>query len=241
MKKGTFSGLLYRELALTKKPLIITLVSSLSAVVFSVLVVLSFRYGNLALLDEKVKEAIFGEFAFAVKALPALSVCFTIGASSDTAIFDVDTAWERFRRSTPISCFKFALAKYTITAAFTLLVAGSAIGITALMCAVMGTTLAVNDIGIVVIMLTVAVVFCVIMQVSVTFFKSADKGGLVAVGVVMACLFIMIAANNLTSVEQYKLLMENGANVIPYAPFIILATLALGLFATTMIYKRREK
>lgn len=251
MKKGAFLRLLYREWALVRKPLVIMLISSLSMIVPVFLVMLSFRYGNLSLLDENLKAVIFGDFAFAVKVLPGFSFCFIVSAPAEAARFELKTVWERFRRSTPVSCQRFALAKYTIMTALTLVAAGGAIGATALTCAAMGTAFTASDAALAMALLAVAVIFSVVMQVAVIFFKSSDKGGLAAAGVIFACLFSVIAANrdaiskkvaDLTSIEQLNIFIEKlGDVVLPFIPLVIVASLALGLFATTMIYKRREK
>lgn len=250
MKKGAFSGLLYREWALVKKPLVIMIVTSLSAIVLSFLVVLSFRYGNLALLDDKLKEAVFGDFAFAVKALPVLAVTVLVSATSDSAVIDTNIKWERFRRTTPASCLRLALAKYTILAVLTLFAAGGALGVMALMCYAMNMTFTVNDAAASLVLLAAVVIFSVAMQVAVTYFKSSDKAGLTVAGVMCACLFPIIAANRdiisadnsgMSGTERLDILTKRFAEVLPAVPLAIAATLAVGLFATAMIYKRREK
>lgn len=250
MKKGAFSGLLYREWVLIKKSLVIMIITSLSTIVLSFLVVLSFRYGNLALLDEKLKEAVFGDFAFVVKALPVLAVTTLVSAASDSAVIDTNVKWERFRRTTPASCLRLAIAKYTILAALTLFAAGGALGVMALMCSAMNMAFTVNDAAVSLVLLAAVVIFSVAMQVAVTYFKSPDKAGLTLAGVMCACLFPVIAANRdiisadnseMSGMERLDILTKRFADVLPIVPLAIAATLAIGLFATTMIYKRREK
>lgn len=249
MKKGAFSGLLYREWVLLKKSLVIALITSVSAVILSFLVVLSSRYGNLAMLDEGLKAKIFGDFGIAVKAFPALTVCFLVNVPADAAGFETKTVWEHFRRSTPVSGFRLALAKYTIMTAFTLVAAGGVVGVTALMCAALGTSLTASDITVSLVLLAVVVIMSVVMQVSATFFKSPDKSGLAALGAMLVCLLPIIAANrdiiaessDMTVAERLNLLTDKLSGVLPFVPLVIAAVLALGLFATTLIYKRREK
>lgn len=250
MKKGAFSGLLYREWVLIKKPLIITAITSLSSAILAFLVLLSFRYGNLALLDENLKTAVFGDFAFIIKALPVLAVSILVSAPSDSAVIDTNIKWERFRRTTPVSCLRLALAKYTILAALNLLAAGGALGVMALMCAAMDTAFTASDAAVSLVLLAAVVIFSVAMQVAVTYFKSSDKAGLTVSGVMLACLFPIIAANRdiisaddsaMSSMERLDILTKRFADVLPVVPLVIAAALALGLFATTMIYKRREK
>lgn len=249
MKKGAFSGLLYREWVLIKKPLIITFVTSLSTIILAFLVVLSFRCGNLALLDENLKTAVLDDFAFVIKALPLLAVCLIVSAPSESAATDSNIKWERFRRTTPASCLRFALAKYTVFAVLTLTAAGAAFGVMALMCKAMGTTFTSGDADTVLVLLAVVVIFSVIMQVAVTHFKSTDKAGLAVTGIMMACFVLVIAANrdifygdpSMTNIEMFDMLAKRFAFMLPAVPFIIAAALALGLLATTMIYKRREK
>lgn len=250
MKKGAFSGLLYREWVLIKKPLIITVITSLSTIILAFLVVLSFRYGNLALLDENLKTAIFGDFAFIVKALPVLAVSILVSAPSDSAVSDTNIKWERFRRTTPVSCLRLALAKYTILTALTLLAAGAGIGVMALMCLTMGAAFTASNAAVSLVLLAAVVIFSVAMQVAVTYFKSPDKAGMAVSGVMIACLFPITAANRdifsadnsaMSSMERLDILTERFADILPAVPLVIAAALVLGLIATTMIYKRREK
>lgn len=242
MKKGAFSGLLYRELVIMKKSLIIELVVPLCIIAFTFLVVLSFRFGNLILLSDEVKDMIFGSSAFIIKALPAFAVCFIVSAPVNAAGFEIKTIWTRFLRSTPVSGFRLALAKYTIITALTLLAAGGSIGVSALMCAAMGEAFTVTDAAVALVLLALVVIMSVIMQVAVIFFKSTDKGGLAAVGIIL--IFVAAYKNmipELTNAELLNFFLEKMVSILPFVPFVIAAALALGLFATTMIYKRREK
>lgn len=249
MKKGAFSGLLYREWVLIKKPLIITVISSLSTIILAFLVVLSLRYGNLALLDENLKAAVFGDFAFIVKFLPVFAVSILVSAPSDSAVIDTNIKWERFRRTTPASCLRLAMARYTILAALTLLAAGGGLGVMALMCAAMDTAFTASDAAVSLVLLAAVVIFSVAMQVAVTYFKSSDKAGLALMGVMLfVCLFPVIVSDNIsadssamTGMERINILTKRCADILPAVPLVIAAVLALGLFATTMIYKRREK
>lgn len=250
MKRGAFSCLLYREWVLIKKPLIITVITSLSTIILAFLVVLSFRYGNLALLDENIKTAVFGDFAFVIKAMPVLAVCVLVSAPADSTMADVNIKWERFRRSTPVSCLRLALAKYTILTVLTLLAAGGALGSMALMCSAMGAAFTANDAAVSLVLLAAVVIFSVAMQVAVICFKSSDKAGLAVSGVMIVCMFPIIAANRdifsadssaMSGMERFDILTQRFADALPAVPLVIAAALALGLFATTMIYKRREK
>lgn len=250
MKKGAFPGLLYREWVLIKKHLIVTLITSLSVIILAFLVVLSFRYGNLALLDEELKAAVFGDFVLVVKALPVLAVCVLVGAPAEAAVRDADIKWERFRRTTPVSCLRLALAKYAVTAALTLAAAGGGIGTMALMCSALGAEFTEGDAAVALALLAAVVVFCVAMQVGVTLFRSSDKAGLTVAVVMCACLFPIIAANRdiftsegsgISGMDRLYILTDRLAGALPAVPLVIAAALAIGLTATTMIYKRREK
>lgn len=249
MKKGAFSGLLYREWALMKKSLVLALVLPFCMTVLSLLVVLSFRFGNLALLSDELKDNIFGDFAFIIKALPALAVCFIVSAPAEASVFEIKTVWTRFLRSTPVGGFKLALAKYTVITALTLLAAGGAIGATALMCRAMGEAFTKTDAAVALVLLAAAVLLSVAMQVATAYFKSTDKGGLAAMGAMLVCLVPVVVLNDdllsdssvMTGAERINLVMEKIGSALPFVPFVIAGALLLGLVATTMIYKRREK
>lgn len=248
MKKGSFLGLLYCEWALMKKHLLILAISALCMTAMAFLAVLSFRCGNLAdLIDENTKKLIFEDLAVAAKAFPALCVCYAISAPVDAAMYETKTVWVHFRHTTPANGFRLALAKFTVMTALTLISAGAAIGATALSCAVQGTDFAVSDIALALTGLAVFLVLCVIMYVCMILFKSRDKGGLAAIGVFAVCLLPVVipAINNMpdgmNGLETFNFIMEKTVDILPFIPIIIVAALALGLLATTLIYKRREK
>lgn len=250
MKKGAFSALLYREWVLVKKPLIVTFIVSLSTVILTFLIVLSFKYGNLAMLDEKLRAAVFGDSALVVRAMPAFTVSLLAGASSDSAVIDANIKWDRFRRTTPASCLRLAIAKYTIVTALTIIATGGTLGVTALMCYVMDAEFTASDAAFSLVLLAIAVIFSVTMQVAVAYFRSVDKAGMAAMGVMAACMIPVIVANRdffsidnaaMSSTERLNILTKKFADILPCVPFVIAAALAVGLFATTMIYKRREK
>ena len=248
MKKGSFWGLLYCEWALMKKHLLIISVSGLCMAAMAFLAVLSFRFGNLAdLIDEDTKKLIFEDLALVAKAFPAICACFALSAPVDAATNETKTVWVHFRRSTPANGFRLALAKFTVMTALTVFSAATAIGATALSCAILGTDFAVSDIAISLAMLAVFVVLCVIMYVCLILFKSRDKGGLAACGVFAVCLLSVVipATDNMpagmTGLERFNFFVEKATDFLPFIPIVIVAALLLGLFATTMIYKRREK
>lgn len=241
MKKGSFSGLLYREWALLKKHLIINLISVSSIITLTLLILLSFRYGNLALLDDSLKATITEGLAFPIKLFPVVMICIMVWVPSQSAIYDVKLTWERFRRTTPVSCFRLAFVKYTMIAVVVMLSAGAVLGVTALLCAAMNAVVTVEDIAVAMAIHVFCTLLGVLMQVFVTFFKSQDKAGLAITGLLVICVIPIVFGASQTGQDLMNKLTGVCVDVIPFVPFVQIAILAFGLFATTMIYKRREK
>ncbi|MGN0687836.1 MAG: hypothetical protein ACI4KA_07015 [Oscillospiraceae bacterium] len=246
MKKGSFSGLLYREWALTRKMLIIGLIPTVCIIVEALLIVLSFRYGNLAMikdvLSEKMMEKMKTGFATALKLIPAIA---PIAIMSDFAGYEINPVWMRFRRSTPASCFKLALAKYTLLAGTAVVAAVISIGGTVLTCAVLGEEFTIEDMAFCCAVLTLFLVVCIVMQICVLLTGSKDKGGLISMGILLGIMMLFIISNpdfiKREDMERFRAVVEKLVSLLPYIPVVFVGALVLGLVATTMIYKRREK
>ncbi|MBQ8410856.1 MAG: hypothetical protein IJX15_03885, partial [Ruminiclostridium sp.] len=85
MKKPSFTALLYRELLLLKKSLLIGSIGALIFILFPVLILLSFRFGNLKLIIPE--EAVSGSMTI-IKLMPVMSASLFAMLPSETATND---------------------------------------------------------------------------------------------------------------------------------------------------------
>jgi ABC-type Fe3+ transport system permease subunit len=146
-KKGSFSALLYRELLLLRKALTTYLIMTLIYCLMPVLVTLSIRYGNLAMLPEHIFNDIRGGNDLMLKLLAVITPCTLSSAASESSVFDTQIKWDRFRRSTPVTPLRMALAKYALVSILLVLSVVVAVGIIGLCTSLLGTSMTKTDIA----------------------------------------------------------------------------------------------
>ncbi|MBQ3161274.1 MAG: ABC transporter permease [Oscillospiraceae bacterium] len=246
MKKGSFKGLLCREFYLIKPSIPEMLIGTLSMTVLSVLVVLSFRFGNLALIEELK----FEDFAEGIKLFPVLGAAMFSLSAADATVRDISPVWERFRKTTPVSAMRLALAKY---AAITIVIAASvflSFGTLLMMCAVVGTPVTAGDIALTLAVIAFCVLYVVSGQLLITYFRHRDKGMLATMVVLMGMLVMIFTltdsfskeGRNTEEVNAFVLEVKNAlVDVAPIMVLVIIVLICGGCYATAMLYKRREK
>ena len=250
MKKTSLIALLYREVLLLKKSVIVGVITSASIIGISLLVILSFRHGNLAMLNDETKDMFLKDATLMIKLYSVFAACLISSIPSDTAMSDVKSSWERFRRSTPVSCTEFAMAKAIVFAVAIAVSFLSGIGTMALICACMGISMTSFDVGMVLLILVVTSAFGVLMQTTVTLTRSQDKGGLLAVAILFPIVTLAVSpwieqTSHLTSEERMvvgeDMLMGFLEKALPFLPFVLVGIVLIDLVDMTLIYKRREK
>lgn len=245
--RGSFGGLLFREWYMAKNKVILYLAMIAAVFALCIMALLSFEYGNLALLEEQIKADVYAQVVPIVKLYPMLAAGMLCTAVGESAIYDEKKLWKYFSKSTPVTCFRIAGAKYTLmamaAAAGLLLSLGFILG----MNTVMKTPLE-NDLPLSLVMFSLTVLMSVILQLGGQATGSADKAG-----IIMAAVFIVGAAGlayffktkelpkETTIAERITLFLPDLPTSAAIAAVVIVGSLAVGFVCSAMLYKRREK
>lgn len=241
MKKARFSGLLFRELQLSKTKMATGLAAFLVLGLLGVLILLSFRYGNLSLLPEDMGETIRLSLIPMIELMPTLLAGVSILTLAEVSVRDELPVWRRFRRSTPVSNWKWAGAKYTLM--FFMYLAGVILSVlyTALLSAVSGTEFTIQKLSVIMLVMTAILIFGVLFQLFIMLFHSLEKAGLALMVIIMAAV-VPYALQDQDGGENIMEILQNFSVVIlPFIPLIVIAVLLGGFCAAAMLFKRREK
>ncbi len=238
MKHASFAALLYREYAICKKALCTTLISVPIFSALPILFALSLRFGNLAMLPEAILADIRTNNDLMLKLFAVITPCMLCLSVSESAIHDVMPKWEHFRRSTPVSPMRMALAKYTF---YAMMLVGSflfAVAALSIFTIAMDIPMLKSDFGVILMIITVICIISVSAQFFITLFRSVDKG-MLAMMVSMA-LPALLYANPNRSITA-KAILGFAERNLPVFPVIIGIVLVIGFGLTTLLYKRREQ
>ncbi len=250
MKKPSFAALLYREFLLMKKSLLVGGICSLVFILFPVLILLSFRFGNLKLIIPE--DAMSGSTSI-IKLMPVMAAGMFAMIPSDAASKDIaKPIWDYFRRSTQVSAARLALAKTVMNVigiAVSLIIS---IPLTYIIAYAAGTTVTGNDIGLSLLFITFMDFMSIVFGATMYFFKSVDKGGLVMTGFMFAAMFGFMGPimSELTALppnhperdaimEAY--LSDVITNLAPFTPLMLIGVILIQFALFLFIFKRREK
>ncbi len=250
MKKPSFAALLYRELLLMKKSLLAVAIGALIFILFPVLVLLSFRFGNLKLIFPE--DAIGGSMNI-IKLMPVMAASMFAMIPSDAASNDITKPiWDHFRRSTQVSAVRLALAKTVmniIGIAVSLIIS---IPLTYIIAYSAGATVTNNDIGLSLLFIAFMALMNVVFGAAIYLFKCVDKGGLAMTGFMFATVFGFMGPimGELTALppnhperdaimEAY--LSDVITNIAPFTPFMLIGVILIQFALLLFIFKRREK
>ncbi len=250
MKKPSFAALLYRELLLMKKSLLVSGTGSLIFILFPVLILLSFRFGNLKLIIPE--DAMSGSMTI-IKLMPIMAAGMFTMFPSDVATKDItNPIWDYFRRSTQVSAARLALAKTVMNIIGIAVSLAISIPITYIIAYAAGTTVTGNDIGLSLLFVTFMEFMSVVFGAAIYFFKSVDKGGLFMSGITAACVFGFMTPTmgELTKLPpghaERDIIMEaylNNVitNVAPFTPLMLIGVILIQFALLLVVFKRREK
>ncbi len=253
MKKGSFSALLCREFFTVRKSIVSYLIMTLIMVPMPFLFLLSFRHGNLGMFIPEDAQWIFlGDDGLSLKLFVLVGGAALAMGASDSIGNDISMKWDRFRRSTPVPPAKMALAKITVQAMFSAAAIVISILLIWLMDIALGVSFSAADAAISLVAVAAITLLSVLALLFVTAFKSLDKGMLVLMGSMMAIvapISISSKSNEQSSgaadkeqmMQMTNKIMDICTDLLPFLPFIIIGTLALGVVGLTLLYKRREK
>ena len=261
MKKGSFTGQLYREFYLARKSYITGLIMFAAWALFGCLALVSFRYGNIgkiidhlaadssgnadpAMFDyEGMRKNIESALFVWLKGFPSLMTLSFIFSGADIAGKDELSIWQRYAKCTPItparrSALKMLMNCIAAAAAFILSVCYFSF-----IDALTGTTIGYTELAVLVTSITAITLMSVIAQIYIRIFRGMDKGMLALVVTVIVVEFAIFTFNSPGPGAQEKEIDLVGLceQLFPFTPIIFIGTLAVGFAAMYVLYGRREK
>jgi len=236
--------LVYRELIRSRKIVLFSFDGAMAGGILFILIALSFRVGNLALLPQTVHDE-FNKINNSVS-LPMLALLSGMpmisAASSETEDREL---WRMFRRSTPVTPLKFAAAKYIALLIYLLASFAGAFLVSAVFCAAADIALTFEDCAVIVFCVEAALQFSVAMQVIQAAMRSSgDKAGLILTIILVvpfSVIGLFCTANDIDPGVSPESFVSLCALILPFTPLILAVIFAAGIFLTSAAYKRREK
>lgn len=233
-------GLVYREFVRSRKSVILGFVFAVAASAIFIMIALSFRVGNLALLPYKEFKDVNNSVSLPLIAfLSGMALAQTSTDSEDSLL------WRMFRKSIPVTPLKYAAAKNLMLAVYLAAAFLSTALLSALFCAAADIPFTLRDFAVEAACLEITLLFSVLLQVIQAFTRSsADKAGLVLTLIVIipfSIFGILTSGDEADPGFNPENLMELCETILPFTPVIIAAVFAAGVFLSSTAYKRREK
>ena len=241
-------GLLYKEYYLNRRLIMMELTGGIAMAGFLILVLLSFRYGNLRFLEEGTRMDFFQIALLSVKYFPIFSFA-TMAAPPEAVLSEINGKWERFRLTTPVTSWKFAGVKTLFQ--ITLLAVGLTCSLLFLgiLSAFGFTDFDRNAVAGTLFVFGALLLFTTFFQMLTLFFRSLDKAG-VALCVILTFLLVgvfVLAADKLPLGQDMSLsapglaLEQKAGACLPVALLMIAAAPLLNLIGMGTLLRRREK
>lgn len=242
MKKGTFKGLLFREFYIARKNYGYNLIAYLTLALIGLLALLSYKCGNLNRYEHLINTEIRSIIDAMIKYVPAYAGAFFFGGASDATPNDEKTPWRRFRTASPVTPFRWALAKYGCLFLTLLVSFALTFGWLGLYSLLTSTSFSTTDIVITMAIYTVSVISIIYLQNIIIWVRTFERAIIVMLITVYGVTIPILLKNpDLLTPEGLNTAKEFCTKLIPFTPLIILATFVLGFLCTTMLYGRREK
>lgn len=237
-------ALVYHELMRSRRMVIFTLFASVMEALLFILVALSFRTGNLALLPQDMRDKFF-ELNNTVS-LPLMAfLAGIIMMSAASADSESSRLWRMFRTSTPVTPLKFAGAKYIMLGCWLLVSIVCAFLFSWLFCLAADIQFTKGNFAAAVGCIEVVLIFSVVSLVIQSFMRaSKDKAGLVLAAVILVPIAVtgfVCTENDIDLGITPEKLTDLCATLLPFTPLIVAGIFGAGLLLTTAAYKRREK
>lgn len=243
--KASFKGLLFREFFIIRKLMVLNLASFALIAAISLLILLSFRIGNLALLPENIKAELTKGFGVPIDLVITVFAGTLVWGCAEAVMRDEFPAWQIFRRTTPVSPWRFALARSIVLAGSCVLGLVCVFLYELFYCAIRDERLNEEKIAVILVVFALQTVLGVIFQLAVMWLHSRDKAGIVLC-VLMCSMIIFFSSLTVTSDgDVLKWLRVSGTEVakrlLPFMPLIFLGILLAGYVCSGFLLKRREK
>ncbi|MBQ8527598.1 MAG: ABC-2 transporter permease [Lachnospiraceae bacterium] len=246
MRIRSLKYLIYRDFFLARKTIFINAALGFFLMLFGLLVSLSGKYGNLALVPESYQE-ILDDMMFMFSCFIPVYACAGVGVSViETMQFECDKKWKSFRLTTPVSGYMYALARYIVI----LSAVGVCMGIALLYMwgnsLITGEPVSGKSIAFMLVLTFYFMIFSLLMQILIQVLGSADRAG-----IAMVILMIPAMFGVMWYVEKHMLIPVDAA-VMPFlvnlcakhlskVAVIFVIVLVVSFILTAKLYKRREK
>lgn len=245
MRMSALKCLIYRDLFLARKPLLFNGVLALFMMFFGILVSLSTKYGNLAHVPKDYQD-LLGEGLFILSCVLPVYMCAVVGTSvSETMQFECDDKWRRFRLSTPVSEYIFALARYIVLLGAVAVCTGISLVYMWGNSVITGEPVSAQSIAFVLAITFVFLIFSLLMQILIQLLGSADRAGIAMVVVLFPVMFLVMThfelAEKIPADAGMQFLLELCATYLPHISVIFVVFLVISFVVTAKLYKRREK
>lgn len=250
MDKKSGWGLIYKEYYMCKKYMKDTGITAIVMSILLILVLASFQYGNLSLLNIGDKEQMYEMALVFGKYTPIflfVCICFI---NVEASMKEEDGKWRRFQMITPLNGFQFAFYKL----AFCFCMMCIMLVITKVYCFIYDTVLGVDhtgEMGIVFTLLAGIVFFEVIFLFYGVLLGSYEKGGLAGfmtffciLGILYAIFkdkIVKIFADVEWETQALTKIGEIGEKLLPYSVCVLLFGYVFGVISLGLVYNRREK
>ncbi|MCR4779856.1 MAG: hypothetical protein K5876_02030 [Ruminiclostridium sp.] len=259
MKKGSFSGLLYREFYLSRKSYITGLIMFAATAVFGWLILMSFHYGNLAkMIDvvagenadpsafdfDGIKQKMTDTVYLLMKGMPGLMAMTFLFSGTDIAGKDEVSIWQRFAKCTPVTPALRAFVKMLMTLIASSLSVGLAVGYILFIDLLAGTPLTYTELACVVTAAAAVTVLSVVAQIYIRAFRGMDKGMLALIVTVIVTEVTIMVINSPSKKTNDQAELDLAAlceQVFPFTPLIFAGAFAAGFAVLYIMYRRREK
>ena len=245
MRIRSLKYLVYRDFFLARKTIFINAALGIFLMIFGLLVSLSSKYGNLALVPESYQD-ILDDMMFMFSCFLPVYACAGVGVSViETMQFECDKKWRSFRLTTPISGYMYALARYIVI----LSAVSACMGIALLYMwgnsLITGEPVSGNSIAFMLVLTFGFMMFSLLMQILIQVLGSADRAG-----IAMVILMIPAMFGVMSYVEKHMLIPVDE----PVMPFLVnlcgkhlskvsvtfVVVLVISFILTAKLYKRRE-
>lgn len=246
----SLKGLLFRELYMGRSTYTAVTGIFFGIVVLCVLVLLSMKFGNLAKLPADVTESARGTVRSVAIYIPAAIFFMNASVVVDTAPHDYNERWMRFLYSSPVSEGLFMGIKY----AFVLAVAAAGYGLSSvsgmIMGAIMGEPMSYTDFAVISLIMLVVVFMAVVITVLSFLLRSTVFAVIIALVGGYIVMVVLILSNDerldrVAAEEGLAPLFEGVPalceSIFPFSPLILLAVIAAGWGASTLILKKRDR
>ena len=246
MRMRSLKYLVYRDFFLAKKTIFINAALGLFLMIFGLLVSLSSKYGNLALVPESYQE-ILDDMIFMFSCFMPVYACAGVGVSvTETMQFECDKKWRSFRLTTPISGYMYALARYIVILGAVSVCVGIALLYMWGNSLITGEPVSGESIAFMLVLTFYFIMFSLLMQILIQVLGSADRAGIAMVILMIPAMFgvmLYVEKHMLIPVDEpvMPFLVNLCAKHLPKVAVIFGIVLVVSFILTAKLYKRREK